>query len=323
MRRFARIFALVVAAAIWWLTLAPTQLGGPVTLAVVSGTSMQPALNDGDLVVAYRQSSYRLGDTVIYDKLGGIVIHEIFAYGPAPTLFRTHGINNRYADTWRVTASDIRGKQLLILPGAGKAVIEFTSNPLLAGAGATALAAFVLLPSRRSKPSARLAELLAHSATERRRIKRTLALEFAWLAVLVLATFVSSALLLVRHLPLWPQLTLSLAGVLVAVGLLAWFWLYFGSGANLTEPSRTIATLGPVLYRIDPSITVDAVPVASANELANIRARTRLPVLHQIVNQHEEQNGGMIGATHKFFVVTDDEAFVFAVDVVQAKEHHE
>ncbi len=316
----------------WWLTMAPTQLGGPVTIAVVSGVSMQPTLNDGDLVLAYRQPSYAIGDTVIFDKLGGIVIHEIYAEvapaaGPVNAvdgpIFKTRGINNQNPDSWRVHPSDIRGKWVFTLAGAGKLVIAFVSNPLLAGSVATALAAFVLLPRPRRRPSARLAELLAHSATERRRIKQSLAIEFTWLAIMALATFLASALLLVRHVPLWPQLGLSLVALLVAVGLLAWFWLYFGSGANLPEPNRSIAMLGPVLYRIDASITVDARPVASAKELSSIRDRTGLPVLHQIVNLRNDENAGMISATHKFFVVTAKEAFSWSVDVVQLKENHE
>lgn len=324
--------AILAVAVIWWLTLAPTQLGGPITLAVVSGTSMQPALEDGDLVVAVRQNDYQIGDTVIYDKLGGIVIHEIYAVvadAAAPTdanpspVFKTRGINNQHFDSWRVHASEIRGKLAFVLGGGGRPIIEFTSSPLLAGVTATALAAFVLLPRARPRINPRLRELLRHSATERRRIKQALAIEFTWLLVLTLATFLASALLLVRHMPLWPQLALSLTALLVSVLLLSGFWVYYASGRNLAEPQRSMAVLGPRLHRIDPSITVDALPTQSADELSRIRDRTGLPVLHQIADRSLDERTGMITATHRFFVMTEKQTYVWSVKVLQLKEHHE
>ena len=332
MRKATRWLALMGAAAICWLTLAPTQLGGPVTLAVVSGISMQPALQDGDLVIAYRQSEYELGDTVIYDKLGGIVIHEIYAEvsdaakpvgsSTAPE-FKTRGINNKYADSWRVYASDIRGRMVLVVPKAGAALVALTSNPLFASVAATGLAAFVLLPKPRPKLSQELLAVLAHSATERRRIKRPVAIEFTWLAVLTVATTLSSALLLVKQVPLWPQVGLSLLALIVATALLVWFWTYHATGRDLAEPQRSMAVLGPRLHRIAPDITLDAVPVASADELANIRARTGLPVLHQIVDVVREEPNATVQATHRFFVMTEKQTYVWSVTVLQAEEYHE
>lgn len=332
MRKATRWLAVIAAAVIWWLTLAPTQLGGPVTLAVVSGTSMQPALQDGDLVIAYRQSDYALGDTVIYDKLGGIVIHEIYAEvsdaakpvgsSTAPE-FKTRGINNKYADSWRVYASDIRGRMVLVVPKAGAALVALTSNPLFASIAATGLAAFVLLPKPRPKLSQELRAVLAHSATERRRIKRPLATQFTWLVVFTFATTLSSALLLVKQVPLWPQVALSLMALVVATALLVWFWTYHATGRDLAEPQRSMAVLGPRLHRIAPDITLDAVPVASADELANIRARTGLPVLHQIVDIVRDVQNATVQATHRFFVMTEEQTYVWSVTVLQAKEHHE
>jgi signal peptidase len=59
--------ALVVAiVALWTVVLRPVSLGGPAAYVFVSGQSMEPTLRTSDLVVALEQSSYGIGDVVVY-----------------------------------------------------------------------------------------------------------------------------------------------------------------------------------------------------------------------------------------------------------------
>src|SRR5262245_42576463 len=77
-----------------WATLAPSQLGGPVSYALVVGSSMEPKLERGDLVVTRPAADYRVGDVVLFHDrdLGRDVLHRIVAVGDGR--FVTKGDNN-------------------------------------------------------------------------------------------------------------------------------------------------------------------------------------------------------------------------------------
>jgi signal peptidase I len=64
----AALLALVVA---WVVLLRPQLLGGSAAYVVVSGTSMEPTLSDGDFVLARKRSSYRVGDVVAFSRPEG------------------------------------------------------------------------------------------------------------------------------------------------------------------------------------------------------------------------------------------------------------
>ncbi len=69
---------LVVLTGAAWLAMAPSQLGGPVTYALITGNSMEPALASGDLVLVRDVADYRVGDVVAYRHPDlGVVIHRI------------------------------------------------------------------------------------------------------------------------------------------------------------------------------------------------------------------------------------------------------
>src|ERR1700716_1383651 len=87
------VAALAGAAAVWFF-LAPPQLGGGTSYAVVYGTSMEPHFHRGDLVVLRRRSSYRAGEIVGYHsvQLRRDVLHRIVAAGGDRFTFK--GDNN-------------------------------------------------------------------------------------------------------------------------------------------------------------------------------------------------------------------------------------
>lgn len=154
--------ALVVA---WMLVLRPQVLGGPAAYVIVSGESMEPTLHTGDLVVAHRKSSYRVGDVIAYripegeESAGARVIHRVVG-GSASAGYVTQGDNREGRDLWRPKPEDTLGKMWFSVPRVGLA-LTFLRTPLgLALAGALATFFFVAAGSsgdrRRAQAPARL-----------------------------------------------------------------------------------------------------------------------------------------------------------------------
>lgn len=114
----AAVGAMLMIAA--WLTYAPTALGGPLEYVIVSGTSMEPTLRSGDLVVLRPSGSYEPGDVVGYHSatLGRTVLHRIVQQ--QGDRFVLQGDNNRWKDTDRPLANQIMGRQWVRVPGMGR-----------------------------------------------------------------------------------------------------------------------------------------------------------------------------------------------------------
>ena len=71
-RRFRRVRNVVgwlvtvaILVAMGWLLL-PARFGGPVSYVVVRGTSMEPTYHVGDMLYVREQSSYEIGDVIVY-----------------------------------------------------------------------------------------------------------------------------------------------------------------------------------------------------------------------------------------------------------------
>ena len=105
----------------WWL-LGPVQLGGPTGYAVVNGSSMEPHLERGDLVLVRTRDSYGVGDVVLYEdhESGARVLHRIVAVRGGR--FVTKGDNNDFRDPVRPAPDDVLGELWVSVPGAGGAV---------------------------------------------------------------------------------------------------------------------------------------------------------------------------------------------------------
>jgi signal peptidase I len=155
-------FLLSVAAFVaWFLLLSPTVLGGPATYVWVSGISMEPTLETGDLVIVRRADDYAVGDVIAFrvppgqPGAGALVIHRIVG-GSAETGFVTQGDNKRRPDSWRPTPQDILGSSWLVAPGAGF-LVSWLREPSVFAALAAALTVFCLMlaggRSHGSRPS--------------------------------------------------------------------------------------------------------------------------------------------------------------------------
>jgi len=146
-------FALGVALfAGWFLLLRPSTLGGPAGYLWVNGTSMEPTLESGDLVIVHRADTYAVGDVVGYrvpdgePAAGGLVIHRIVG-GSATSGFVTQGDNKPRPDDWHPKPNDIVGTSWFVLPGAGP-LVTWLRQPTVVGALAAALVVFSIMMSR-------------------------------------------------------------------------------------------------------------------------------------------------------------------------------
>jgi signal peptidase len=133
----------------WVVFLRPISLGGPASYAVVSGTSMEPTLDLGDLVLTRKQAAYTAGDVVVFrvpegePGAGGTVIHRIVG-GSAEEGFLLQGDHNQGLDPWRPEVEDILGRMWFRVPGGGR-VIAFVGQPLVLACVAGGLGVFGVL----------------------------------------------------------------------------------------------------------------------------------------------------------------------------------
>lgn len=122
---------------------------GPFGHVIVSGTSMEPSLRGGDLVLTLERRLYHHGDVVAFRVPSGhagagtVVIHRIVG-GSAAGGYVTRGDNRGHADLWRPRSHDVTGATILRIPFAGLGLAHLRSPlglALLAGAIAAVLAA--------------------------------------------------------------------------------------------------------------------------------------------------------------------------------------
>jgi len=125
-RRLGRLLftlAFFAAVAAWAVLLSPRFVGGPGSYVLVSGTSMEPLLHNGDVVVARERSSYEVGDVVAYRVpegeagAGAIVIHRVI--GGDANGYLLQGDNRTGRDLWRPKRSDVVGEMWFSVPRAG------------------------------------------------------------------------------------------------------------------------------------------------------------------------------------------------------------
>ena len=152
----ALTLVLVVA---WFVLLRPSFLGGPASYLIVSGTSMLPALESGDLVLAVEQRSYVVGDVVVYHVpagepgAGAMIIHRIVG-GDAESGYIVRGDNREGQDPWRPRLGDVVGRMRIDVPGVGRVfvLLRQPAGIALVAALTTFLVAFgaAKVPARRA-----------------------------------------------------------------------------------------------------------------------------------------------------------------------------
>lgn len=163
--RIASLGAVAMLAVAWYV-LAPPQLGGSTTYAIVHGSSMEPRFHRGDLVLLRPSSEYRVGDIVSYESkdLGRPVMHRIVKRSGDGYVFK--GDNNDFLDSSKPQQAKVTGKFWLRIPGGGK-VLGSLRTPAVAAVLAGLLALLLVgggseagVPRRRRRAAARERVLL-------------------------------------------------------------------------------------------------------------------------------------------------------------------
>lgn len=129
---------------LFWITLAPVNLGGWVTYVIVAGNSMEPGFYLGDLVLIRTQPSYGVGDAVVYNdpNMGSYVFHRII--GIELDRFILQGDNNSWLDSYQPTQAEIVGKLWFHIPKFGKA-IEWMRTPVNMALTVASMGVFLMI----------------------------------------------------------------------------------------------------------------------------------------------------------------------------------
>jgi len=119
-------------AALCWLLLAPTGLGGSTIYVTTHGISMQPRFHTGDLAVLRPATDYRVGDVAAYQSrlMHTVVMHRIVAVHAGGYTFK--GDNNSWLDPEHPVRSQLLGKLVVRVPHGGLWLQRSTSPPALA-----------------------------------------------------------------------------------------------------------------------------------------------------------------------------------------------
>jgi signal peptidase I len=104
----------------------PSQLGGHLSLVVVSGHSMDGTYHSGDLLMAWPHADYHVGEIVVYkipkgEPASGLrVVHRIIEKKDGH--FTSQGDNRTTPDFWRPTVNDVVGHPFFRIRAGGLAL---------------------------------------------------------------------------------------------------------------------------------------------------------------------------------------------------------
>lgn len=135
----------------------PARLGGGTRLVIVSGHSMEPTYDLGDIVVARDGTTPEVGDIVVFavpegTGQGMLVIHRILEVD-ADGNFITQGDNRDTPDQWKLSENDIVGEPLVRIPKGG-VVVEFLEQLWVIALVLGLLVMLLLWPSSDDPPEA-------------------------------------------------------------------------------------------------------------------------------------------------------------------------
>ncbi|KUK07761.1 MAG: Signal peptidase I [Archaeoglobus fulgidus] len=87
----------------------------PVLIGRAGGTSMYPAIHDGDLVLVWKGAEFKVGDVVVFKGLDNLVAHRVIGIYADGRVVETKGDNVDRSDgyCWR---DEIIGKVVLVGP---------------------------------------------------------------------------------------------------------------------------------------------------------------------------------------------------------------
>ena len=115
--------------------------------AVVLTGSMEPSIQAGDLIIVSEDKPYDVGDTVVYQQGGMLVVHRVVEIND--NMLTTKGDANNAPDS-PIDRSVVKGAVLAVVPKVGT-LVQFIKTPI--GTLMVVAAVFVLteLPYRKEK----------------------------------------------------------------------------------------------------------------------------------------------------------------------------
>jgi signal peptidase len=131
-RRVGNVAGWVLVAALVYLAW-PAQLGGHLSLVVVSGHSMDGTYRTGDLLMAWPHADYNVGEIIVYkipkgEPASGLrVVHRVIEKKAGH--FTTQGDNRTTPDFWRPTVDDVVGHPFFRVRAGGLA-LKWLLSPL-------------------------------------------------------------------------------------------------------------------------------------------------------------------------------------------------
>ena len=117
-----------------------------VGMAVVLSGSMEPELSVNDVIIVQQQDGYEVGDVVVYQSSGALVVHRIVRIDGETVV--TKGDANNVEDS-EMSISLIKGEVVGHIGGAG-AMVRLLKSPLVS-VGLLALSIFLLERSYRKE----------------------------------------------------------------------------------------------------------------------------------------------------------------------------
>mgnify|MGYP005856176843 CR=1 FL=1 len=162
MTKLVKVSICIALAVVWLLWLRPLALGGPASYIIVSGTSMEPTLHDGDLALLHAKPDYMTDDIIAFGSSSGIVIHRIVG-GSAEEGYVVQGDNKNAPDPWQPKPDQILGKLWLHIPGAGR-VVSYLRQPAPFATLVGGIALLALLGGAKTRRRWRRGKRMANSA---------------------------------------------------------------------------------------------------------------------------------------------------------------
>jgi signal peptidase len=126
----------------------PAQLGGHLSLVVVSGHSMDGTYRSGDLLLAWPHADYDTGEIIVYkipkgEPASGLrVVHRVIEKKDGH--FTSQGDNRTTPDFWRPTVNDVVGQPFLRIRAGGLALKWLLSPIALAALCGVCVYCFVV-----------------------------------------------------------------------------------------------------------------------------------------------------------------------------------
>lgn len=162
------ILGLVVLA---WVNFGPRQLGGSVSYVMTHGISMQPRVQEGDLVIVREAAGYQPGDVIAYQSasLHRPVMHRIVDMDENGYI--TKGDNNDWLDIDRPTNADVIGREWIHIPKAGK-ILAWFAVPRNSAVSAAVAGLFLFGGTSKKRKQVRRTEVVMMQAMNTANFKR-------------------------------------------------------------------------------------------------------------------------------------------------------